>query len=105
MSNVAAPRVTWRAVPPLVIPFLACALLWALAGFAFPGFASPGHPRYMLELSAILGIVAAGQTLVVITAGIDLSVGAMIAFAAIFVPSITLAVGDNGVISTSLLWL
>ena len=77
--------------------------MWVAAGYVFPGFASLGHLRYMLELSAILGIVAAGQTLVIITAGIDLSVGAMIAFAAIFGPSITLAIGDDGLFSTLLL--
>jgi ribose transport system permease protein len=103
MSSIASPRLALRALPPLFILYVACALLWIIAGLAFPGFASPGHLRYMLELSAILGIVAAGQTLVVITAGVDLSVGAMIAFAAIFGPSITLAVGDNGLASTLLL--
>jgi ribose transport system permease protein len=104
VSAVALPRRLARvAGAPLVILYVACGLLWLAAGLAFPGFASPGHLRYMLEQSALLGIVAAGQTLVVITAGVDLSVGAMIAFAAIFGPSITQAVGDNGYVSIVLL--
>ncbi len=103
MSALALPRLARVAFAPLLILYVACALLWLVAGWAFPGFAAPGHLRYMLEQSALLGIVAAGQTLVVITAGIDLSVGAMIAFAAIFGPSITQAVGDNGLVSIVLL--
>jgi ribose transport system permease protein len=88
---------------PTVAILLLCAILWGLAQLVFPGFASFGHIRYMLELSAILGIVAGGQTVVVLTSGIDLSVGAMITFAAILGPSITLLVGDRGLLSVPLL--
>ncbi len=81
----------------------ACVLTWVGAGIGVPGFASLGHLRYVLELSAMLGIVAAGQTLVVVTAGIDLSVGALITFAAIVGPSIAAALGSEGVGSVLLL--
>jgi ribose transport system permease protein len=39
-----------------------------------PGFASPGHVLLLLALSAFLGIVAVGQTVVILTGGIDLSI-------------------------------
>ncbi len=100
MSALTSPVLRRVVTTPIVMLYALCALLWVVAGIAFPGFASLGHLRYVLELSAILGIVAAGQTLVIVTAGIDLSAGAMITFAAIFGPSITLAMGDNGVAST-----
>jgi ribose transport system permease protein len=103
MSALPASVLRSTLATPTVILCIVCALLWLVAGLFFPGFASLGHLRYMLELSAILGIVAAGQTLAVITAGIDLSVGAMITFAAIFGPSITLAIGDSGIFSIALL--
>ena len=74
-----------------------CALTWLVAGLTMPGFAAPGHLRYMLELSAMLGIVAAGQTLVIITAGIDLSVGALITVAAVIGPSLSHALGLEGI--------
>ena len=90
---------------PTVAILASCVVLWGVAQLAFPGFASFGHIRYMLELSAILGIVAGGQTIVVLTGGIDLSVGAMITFAAILGPSITLLVGDDGIVSVPLLLL
>ena len=103
MTALAAPALRRFATKPIVLLYAICALLWLAEGIAFPGFASLGHLRYMLELSAILGIVAAGQTLVVITAGIDLSVGAMIAFAAFFGPSISRAMHDDGFVSIVLL--
>jgi ribose transport system permease protein len=90
------------AAPGIAIVLL-CFVLWAVAELAFPGFASFGHIRYMLEMSALLGIVATGQTVVVITAGIDLSAGAMITFAAILGPSLTLLIGDDGRLSVPLL--
>ena len=90
---------------PTVTMYAVCAMLWVIAGIALPGFASLGHLRYVLELSSILGIVAAGQTIVVITGGIDLSVGAMITFAAVLGPTITLALNDDGAFSIPLLLL
>ena len=50
------------------------------------GFGAYGHLRYLLELAAVIGLVAAGQTLVVIGGGIDLSVGAVITVTAILLP-------------------
>lgn len=96
-------RLLHQLANPTTAMYLACILLWIFAGVVFPGFGDLGHLRYMLELSAILGIVAVGQTLVVITAGIDLSVGAMMTFAAIFGPAISLAIGDQGIVSIVLL--
>jgi ribose transport system permease protein len=43
-----------------------------------PGFASLGQLSTILNLAAFLGIVAIGQTLVILVFGIDLSVGAVI---------------------------
>jgi len=58
-----------------------------VGGVVQPGFASYGQAMNILRLAAFLGIVAAGQTLVIISGGegIDLSVGAMITLGAILV--------------------
>ena len=74
--------------PPLMTLILV-ALVWIVAGQTLPGFASYGHLRYLLELAAVIGIVAAGQTLVIIMGGIDLSVGAVITVTAIMLPLIS----------------
>ena len=72
--------------------------VWLVASLLKPGFGRLGHLRYLLELSAVMGIVAAGQTLVVIAAGIDLSVGAVITFAAMMTPLLTLAWDPTGIV-------
>ncbi|MCB1495819.1 MAG: ABC transporter permease [Bauldia sp.] len=68
------------------LTFLIVVLVWIVAGFAKPGFGSFGHLRYLLELAAVIGLVAIGQTFVVISGGIDLSVGAIVTVSAVGVP-------------------
>lgn len=76
--------------PPLIALLLAVGL-FALGGILRPGFASPTLAINILRLSAFLGIVAAGQTLVIISGGegIDLSVGAVITLGAVLVYRLT----------------
>ena len=74
--------------PPLLTLIL-IALVWVIASLTLRGFGAYGHLRYILELSAVIGIVAAGQTLAIIMGGIDLSVGAVITVTAIMLPLIS----------------
>jgi ribose transport system permease protein len=76
--------------PPLIALLLAIGL-FILGGVLRPGFASPGLAINILRLSAFLGIVAAGQTLVIISGseGIDLSVGAVITLSAVLIYRLT----------------
>ncbi len=70
-------------------PFLTLVVVvvvWIAASIVSQGFGSYGHLRYLVELAAAIGIVAAGQTLVVIGGGIDLSVGAVITVASVSLP-------------------
>lgn len=78
---------------------LIVAAVWIVAGIAKPGFGSYGHLRYLLELASVIGLVATGQTFVVIAGGIDLSVGAIVTVSAVGVPLV--AFGDpTGITST-----
>ena len=83
--------------PPL-LTFLLVALVWIVAGLALKGFGAYGHLRYLLELSAVIGIVAAGQTLVILMGGIDLSVGAVITVTAILLPIISPDADPTGIV-------
>jgi ribose transport system permease protein len=72
------------------------ALLLAVALFLFggivrPGFVNPDQAINIVRLAAFLGIIAAGQTLVIIGGGegIDLSIGATVTLAAILTFRIT----------------
>ncbi len=75
---------------PMVIPCLLIVILLILGETASPGFASPGQIIKLLTLAALLGIVAAGQNLVILGGreGIDLSVGAVISFGAVIAGNI-----------------
>lgn len=57
-----------------LIPYLLIAILLAAAAIRAPGFVSPGNLTQQLVLASYLGIIAGGQTLVILTGGIDLSV-------------------------------
>ena len=58
-------------------------LLLIISGIRQPGFLSYGNLRQQLVLAAFLGTIAAGQTVVILTGGIDLSVAWNLNFAAI----------------------
>lgn len=82
-----APASRWSAArKPVVIAFGAVLLLSMLGGALDPGFLAPDHLFTMVNLGAVLGIVAAGQTIVIVTGGIDLSVAAVLTFAQVMTP-------------------
>lgn len=87
--------------PPL-LTFLLVALVWLIAGLTLRGFGAYGHLRYLLELAAVIGIAAAGQTLVILMGGIDLSVGAIITVTAILLPLISPAWDPTGLVGIAL---
>ena len=72
---------------PIAIALILAVILFVIGGVVQPDFASYGQAMNILRLAAFLGIVAAGQTLVIISGGegIDLSVGAVITLGAILV--------------------
>jgi len=67
----------------LVIPFSLIVVLLIISGIRQPGFLSANNIRQQLVLATFLGTVAAGQTLVILTGGIDLSVAWNLNFAAV----------------------
>lgn len=70
---------------PLVVALILIVLLLALGEALSPGFASGQQIMRLLIVAALLGIVAAGQNLVILGGreGIDLSVGGVVSLAAI----------------------
>lgn len=83
--------------PPVLALFLAI-ILFLLGGIVSPGFVNPTQAINIIRLAAFLGIIAAGQTLVIISGGegIDLSVGAVVTLGAIL--TFRLTDGDNALI-------
>ena len=90
MTSASAPASTPSASRPIarLMPVLATTAVF-LAGFlacsmVFPNFASMRVVMNLLTDNAFLGIVAVGMTFVIISGGIDLSVGSVIGFTTVF---------------------
>ena len=64
------------------------ALLYLGASIAYKGFFSWGVFVDLLNDNAFLGLAAIGMTFVILSGGIDLSVGAMIGFTSIFIATL-----------------
>ncbi|MDI3280633.1 MAG: ribose ABC transporter permease, partial [Bacillota bacterium] len=68
----------WRRSGAAGYLFLATAVLILLSGFINPGFVTPVHLLNLMRQAVPLGLVAIGQTLAILTAGVDLSVGSVV---------------------------
>jgi ribose transport system permease protein len=84
MKNMS--QMTNRIGPPLIALILAVILFFS-GGLIRSGFVSYAQAINIVRLASFLGIIAAGQTIVIISGGegIDLSVGAVVTLSAILV--------------------
>lgn len=80
----------WLASPsPIFLSYAVALLLFVLVSLYSPGFANPAHVGTLLTLAAFTGIVAMGQTVVIVGGGIDLSVPSILTSAAILVTALS----------------
>jgi simple sugar transport system permease protein len=77
---------------------IALGFLCALGAFLYPGFLSPAAASNLLADNAVLGIAAIGTTCVLISGGIDLSVGSLMALSGIALSAL-LEIGSVGPIA------
>jgi Ribose/xylose/arabinose/galactoside ABC-type transport systems, permease components len=61
----------------LIVPWIALLALYVVTVIVSPGYLRSNQLGSLIQLASILGMVAIGQTLVILIAGIDLSVGAV----------------------------
>jgi fructose transport system permease protein len=66
---------------PAISPFLVLVVSFVVFSTLNPRFASPNSLSLVLQQVAVIGALAVGQTLIILTAGIDLSVGAIVILA------------------------
>ena len=80
----------FRLSPPMIALLLALALFF-VGGILKPDFANSTQAINIVRLAAFLGIIAAGETLVILSGGegIDLSIGAVVTLAAILTYRLT----------------
>lgn len=65
---------------PLLATLVVTLLLFSFGGLRYAGFASLGNLLSIVNDGSFIGIAAVGATLVILSGGIDLSTGAVIAF-------------------------
>lgn len=75
---------TWRWLGPLAGLLFLCLLLW----IATPHFLTIPNLTNVVQQATINAIIAIGMTFVILTAGIDLSVGSVLAFVGVVLASV-----------------
>lgn len=91
-------RFDGRTLGPILMAWLAVGVLFGLVSLYSPGFANPNNVGTLIIGAAFIGIVAIGQTLVIVGGGIDLSIPWTLTGSAMLVTS--LARSDDG----ALIW-
>lgn len=84
-------------IPPAAVALVLSILLFLAGGLVQPNFVNVEQAINIVRLAAFLGIIAAGQTLVIIAGGegIDLSVGAVVTLGAILTFMVSGGSNDN----------
>src|SRR5215213_3251124 len=84
-------------LPPLATlgPFIALALACAFFAVQSERFLTGGNLSLILQQVMVVGVVAIGQTLVILTAGIDLSCGMLMALGSIVMTKFAVDFGMN----------
>jgi len=82
-----------RRLSPVMITALVFVAGFAICAAQFPNFASTRVVANLLTDNAFLGVVATGMTFVIISGGIDLSVGSVIGFSTVFIALMTERLG------------
>ena len=90
----AALRATRRVLTaPTVGPFLALVLTMAFFSFKSDRFLQAQNLSLVLQQTMVVGVLAIGQTLVILTAGIDLSVGTVMALGQVVMTKLAIVSG------------
>jgi ribose transport system permease protein len=105
-ANIGAPKgatgrgisLRWLVSSPLILPFLGLIVVSILMGFASDNFFTVSNILNVLRQVSIVAILAVGMTFVILTGGIDLSVGAVMGLAGTFAAGVMVNMGMPGVI-------
>jgi fructose transport system permease protein len=89
----------WLHQTPSAVPMIVLLLSILVFGLAAGNFFRTGTLSLILQQIAVVGILGCAQSIVVLTAGIDLSVGAMAVFTSVIMGMLTFRVGIPAPIS------
>jgi ribose transport system permease protein len=85
------PRPVWARVPGVVVMLAVLAAVFTLGNPAFAGLANLTN---ILSQSSVLMLIALPMTLVIMTEGLDLSIGAVVSLAAVVLSIVAVATGS-----------
>ncbi len=83
------------AISPLMVLIIACVVFTIIN----PRFAAPGTISIVLQQTAVIAALAIGQTLVILTAGIDLAVGAISILSMLLMANLAANQGVPGILA------
>ncbi|GAA1643100.1 ABC transporter permease [Georgenia ruanii] len=81
---------------PLIGPLAALVVAVAVFSLATDTFLTANNLSLILQQSVVIGMLAVGQTLIILTAGIDLSIGALAVLGTILMAKVSLDQGPVG---------
>ncbi len=103
-SSGATSRLRNIRIDPVILTFVVLLLLWGFSIYRNDGFRTVNYTMLTLRTAAFLGIVAAGQTMVILMGGIDLSVAAVVTMTGVVAGNLmTTGLGQAGGILVTLL--
>lgn len=83
----------WLHQTPSAVPMIVLLAAIIVFGLLSPNFFKPATLSVILQQIAIVGIIGCAQSIVILTAGIDLSVGAIAVFSSVLMGQITFRYG------------
>ncbi len=89
-------------IDPVILTFVVLLLLWGFSIYRNEGFRTVNYTMLTLRTASFLAIVAAGQTLVVLMGGIDLSVAAVVTMTGVVAGNLITQIGQVGGILVTL---
>lgn len=93
-------RVTRLTREPLLGPLIALVVAFIIFSLVTDTFLRPANLSLILQQSVVIGILAVGQTLIILTSGIDLSIGAVTVLGTIVMAK---SAGSSGPVAALLL--
>ena len=99
----------WRRIPAgyrsTIFLWLAVLALFLIGEALFSGFFSRSHASSIFRSASFIGMVAIGQTLIVLTGGIDLSVGPLVSLGNVFACFMLEGKDENNLLAFSVIIL
>src|SRR5262249_58284448 len=93
LGNVGAGALLAPAALQKLLAFASLVLLLIYFSFASPAFMQTDNMINILQATAVNGVLAIASTFVIITAGIDLSVGTLMTFCAVMAGGVLTSLG------------